>query len=335
MKRLFLVLFNILVVVIFSFCTRVEGEKEDNGLKIKEVSLPLRLIKAKSQSSDSSQCLTLNSISERLNKHEGIQQPVLNFEYDDKWIISYKIKADKTFDIYVVEKNMSQDARAKMLITTKKEEPTAIISALMIAYDNYAEKPGKLETEEWEATIQEDLSLKVLKTYQVILADKKLDYIDINELSSSNRSKNEVEEFYQIESDGTISFVENVIFSKPEVVQPILNYRAIVAFKVLDENFEDINDEWMLNIAELEMLCQKFDIIFIQNYEDMSQIVIHDSDGNVKDTLNLSLYTKTASMGYVLLHSRKKHEFVNFQSIKGVLESISNYFNIDVLEDIP
>ena len=324
-----------MVIFVFTSCTRSDGDKDNSLLKIKEETLPLRMIKAKTQSSDSSQCLILKGISERLNKHEGIQKPVLNFEYDDKWVVSYKIKADRTFDIYVVEKNSNQDARAKMLITTKKEDPTSVISALIIAYDNYVEQPGKLETEEWEATIKEDLSLKVLKTYQVITADQKLDYIDINELSSTKRSKNEVEEFYQIEEDGTILFVDNVIFSKPEVVQPILNYRAIVAFKIMDENQEDSNDEWMLNIAELEIVCQKFEIIFIQNYEDLSQTIVVDSQGNVKDTLNLSMYSKNASMGYVLLHSRKKHEFVSFQSIKGVLESISNYFNIDVFEDVP
>ena len=324
-----------MVIFVFTSCTRSDGDKDNSLLKIKEETLPLRMIKAKTQSSDSSQCLILKGISERLNKHEGIQKPVLNFEYDDKWVVSYKIKADRTFDIYVVEKNSNQDARAKMLITTKKEDPTSVISALIIAYDNYVEQPGKLETEEWEATIKEDLSLKVLKTYQVITADQKLDYIDINELSSTKRSKNEVEEFYQIEEDGNILFVDNVIFSKPEVVHPILNYRAIVAFKIMDENQEDSNDEWMLNIAELEIVCQKFEIIFIQNYEDLSQTIVVDSQGNVKDTLNLSMYSKNASMGYVLLHSRKKHEFVSFQSIKGVLESISNYFNIDVFEDVP
>lgn len=333
MKRIgFWIIILFLLLMSYSCSSAIE-EKDIHENSIKEVSLPIGIINANNISSDSSHFVILKGIMNKIMKHDKMQNPVLNFEYDDKWIISYKIKADKTFDIYVVEKQTANDIRAKMLITTKKEDPTSLISAVIIAYDNYVEKPGKIETEEWEASIKNDLSLKIIKSYNVITSVDKTDYIDVADLSANKKKLNEVEEIFQIDDDGNIVFVENIIFSKPELVQSVLNYRAFLAFKISDPEFEDINDEWMLNIAELEVACNRAGIIFMENYEDLSSVAIRDSEGNMKDSLNLSNFSKNASMGYVLLHSKKKPEFIPFQPVSPVLKSISDYFNIEIIDE--
>lgn len=326
----------IIILFFLSFCyscSLTVDEKVTRENLIKEEILPIGIIKANNLSSDSSHSVILNGIMDKMMKHDKMQNPVLNFEYDDKWIISYKIKADKSFDIYIVEKQTAHDARAKMLITTQKEDPTKLISAIMIAYDNNTETPGKLETEEWEASIKDDLSLKIIKSYTIITSVDKADYIDVADLSTNRKKINEVEEAFQINDDGNIAFVENIIFSKPELVEPVLNYRAFVAFIILDTEFEDINDEWMLNIAELEVACNRAGIIFMENYEDLSSVVICDSEGNIKDSLNLSSFSQNASMGYILLHSKKKPEFVPFQAASNVLKLISDYFNIEIFDE--
>ncbi|MDD2412524.1 MAG: hypothetical protein RBS19_09975 [Bacteroidales bacterium] len=332
MKKNGLGLFVLALLLFNVSCSSKANDKETNENAIMEVSLPIGIINANNISSDSTHSIILKGIMGKMMKHDKIQNPILNFEYDDKWIVSYKIKADKTFDIYVVEKQTTNDARAKMLITTKKEDPTSLISVVMIAYDNYMDKPGKIETEEWEATIKDDLSLKIIKTYNVITSVDKADYIDVADLSTNKTKLNEVEEIYQIDDEGNIVFIENIIFSKPELVQPVLNYRAFLAFKISDYDFEDINDEWMLNIAELEIACKRVNIIFIENYQDLSSVVIRDSEGNKKDSLDLSSFSQNVSMGYVLLHSKKKPEFVPFQPVSLVFKSISDYFNIEILD---
>lgn len=333
MKRIGFWIIILFLLLLGYSCSSLVEEKESRESLIKEISLPIGFIKANNLSSDSSHFVILNGIMDKMMKHNKMQNPVLNFEYDDKWIISYKIKADKSFDIYVVEKRSAHDARAKMLITTQKEDPTKLISAVMIAYDNYTEKPGKLETEEWEASIKDDLSLKIIKSYSIITSVDKADYIDVTDLSANRKTLNEVEEIFQIDDEGNIVFVENIIFSKPELVEPVLNYRAFVAFKILDTEFEDINDEWMLNIAELEVACNRAGIIFMENYEDLSSVVIRDSEGKMKDSLNLSSFSQNASMGYILLHSKKKPEFVPFQAYSSLRKSISDYFNIEILDE--
>lgn len=333
MKRIGFWIIILFLLLLGYSCSSLVEEKESRESLIKEISLPIGFIKANNLSSDSSHFVILNGIVDKMMKHNKMQNPVLNFEYDDKWIISYKIKADKSFDIYVVEKRSAHDARAKMLITTQKEDPTKLISAVMIAYDNYTEKPGKLETEEWEASIKDDLSLKIIKSYSIITSVDKADYIDVTDLSANRKTLNEVEEIFQIDDEGNIVFVENIIFSKPELVEPVLNYRAFVAFKILDTEFEDINDEWMLNIAELEVACNRAGIIFMENYEDLSSVVIRDSEGKMKDSLNLSSFSQNASMGYILLHSKKKPEFVPFQAYSSLRKSISDYFNIEILDE--
>ncbi len=328
--------FIILCSVFFSvtFCARDAAESEnENANTIQEIGLPIRIIKANTMVSDSSQVLIIDDVSSILCKHEKIQKPVLNFQYDNKWVISYKIRADKSFDIYVVEKHSDQKAHSKMLITTQKEDPSSVISAVMIAYDNYSEIPGKIETEEWEATIKEDLSLKILKTYNIVASDEKSGYIDVAELSSNAKKKNEVEEIYKISDDGVIEFVENVVFLQPEVTQPILNYRALLAFNMLNENIEDVNDEWILNVAEIQMACQRSGILFFENYENLSSVIIRNEKGDMLDSLNLSKYSQNSSMGYLLLHSKKEPQFVQFQSASDVLKSVSEYFNIDFFDE--
>lgn len=333
MKRIGFWIIILFLLLLGYSCSSLVEEKESRESLIKEISLPIGFIKANNLSSDSSHFVILNGIMDKMMKHNKMQNPVLNFEYDNKWIISYKIKADKSFDIYIVEKQTAHDARAKMLITTQKEDPTKLISAIMIAYDNNTEKPGKLETEEWEASIKADLSLKIIKSYSIITSVDKADYIDVTDLSANRKTLNEVEEIFQIDDEGNIVFVENIIFSKPELVEPVLNYRAFVAFKILDTEFEDINDEWMLNIAELEVACNRAGIIFMENYEDLSSVVIRDSEGKMKDSLNLSSFSQNASMGYILLHSKKKPEFVPFQAYSSLRKSISDYFNIEILDE--
>lgn len=323
----------ILTFLLFSVsCTSKMIEKDPHENAIKELSLPIGIINANNISSDSSHSMILKGIMGKIIKHDMIQSPILNFEYDNKWIVSYKIKADKTFDIYVVEKQTTHDARAKMLITTRKEDPTNLISVVMIAYENYMDKPGKIETEEWEASIKDDLSLKIIKTYNVINSEKKTDYIDVADLLAQKRKLNEVEEIYQIDEEGNINFIENIVFSKSELVQSMPNYRAFLAYKIPNYDSEDINDKWMLNIAELEVACSKVNIIFMENYEDLTSVVIRDSEGNKKDSLDLSSFSHNMSMGYILLHSKKKPEFIPFQPVGLLFKSISDYFNIETLD---
>lgn len=334
-KRNFVIFCISCFVFAFISCNNQDDAKTDNLNKIyPELKPPFRIGINQIKEKDSTFEIVLSKYKDRLISTIETQNPILKFNYHDRWKICYKINTKKTFDIFVVEQHDNQDAHSLMLITSKKEQPQNIISAVIVGLENYAEDVDKIESEDWSAIINENLNIKILKKHEIISSSSKEKIIDFSENTNIKKSIDEVEETYKINDDGSIVFVDKAIFNKQSAIKQDLSYRAVIAFNKInsDDNIEN-SDEWMINNVEIQNACQLQNILFIQTYDNFNNVIISNNEGIQLDTIDISIITEKMQKGYVLVHSKMDPNFVDFTDIKTVLKAISAYFNIELLFD--
>lgn len=334
-KKLFFKICLTFFIISFISCKNNKGSDDSIGNKIyPELKPPFRIGVNQIQEKDSTFDIELTKFKERLIKSIQIQNPILQFEYQNRWKICYKVNSEKNFDIYVVEQTDEKDASSLMLITTQKANPQNIISAVMVGLENYIENPNKIEAEDWSAFIDENLSIKVLKKYETIISSNNENLIDLSENSNIKKSIDEIEETYKINDDGSIVFIDKAIFNKQSAIKQDLSYRAVIAFNKInsDDNIEN-SDEWMINNVEIQNACQLQNILFIQTFDNFNNVIISNNEGIQLDTIDISIITEKMQKGYVLVHSKMDPSFVDFTDKNTILTAISAYFNIDLLFD--
>lgn len=326
----------LLIIIGFLIITSSCNSGKDSDLSHKtsnypELKPPFRIGVNQIQEKDSTFDIELNKFKERLIKSIQIQNPILQFEYQNRWKICYKVNSGKNFDIYVVEQTDEKDASSLMLITTQKANPQNIISAVMVGLENYIENPNKIEAEDWSAFIDENLSIKVLKKYETIISSNNENLIDLSENSNIKKSIDEIEETYKINDDGSIVFVDKAIFNKQSAIKQDLSYRAVIAFNKInsDDNIEN-SDEWMINNVEIQNACQLQNILFIQTYDNFNNVLISNNEGIQLDTIDISIITEKMQKGYVLVHSKMDPKFIEYSNKNEIIKAISDYFNIDL-----
>lgn len=334
-KRDFVIFCISCFVFAFISCNNLDDAKTDNLNKIyPELKPPFRIGINQIKEKDSTFEIVLTKYKERLISTIETQNPILKFNYHDRWKICYKINTNKTFDIFVVEQHDNQDAHSLMLITSKKEQPQNIISAVIVGLENYTEDVDKIESEDWSAIINENLNIKILKKHEIISSSSKEKIIDFSENTNIIKSIDEVEETYKINDDGSIVFVEKAYFSKPSTQNIDLSYRAVVAFKYTNDENDDLsNDEWMLNNIEIQNACTSQNIYFCQAYDNFENVFITDNSNNILDTINISFATQQSSKGYVMIHSKHTPSYIEYNDKKIILKAISAYFNLELMID--
>lgn len=275
----------------------------------------------------------LSDIKNKLVQNSQIQNPIMPFELSNKWIVCYRINTDRNFDLFVAYQKNNLDSRILALISTKKNQISEIISAVYVGLDNYSEISENIEFEEWSTMINTDLSLKIHKQYQRITALEIEKNDDFSEKVNTRKSKTEIEETYRIDDKGQIEFINKAVFSEPSVPKNELSYRAVIAFKISNEDDDPINDEWMINNVEIQNICTYQNILFIQAYDNFNQIIVSNDSGNIIDSLDISFITNKISKGYVMVQSKNDPSFIEFGDKNNILKAISNYFNIELLLD--
>ncbi len=323
-----------LIIINTSCSTNNENDSNSNSAIYPELTPPVRVSINQIQEKDSINGLIISDVKKKLIKNSEIQNDILKFNFENKWSICYRVNADKKFDIFVLEQINKQNLRSLIIVTSQKDQPENIFSAVIVGLENYSENSTKIETENWSTSINSDLSFKILKQYEAIIAIDSKKMIDLSENNSTRTSKTEVEETYQIKEDGTIEFINKAIFSSP--ISPVkkLSYRAVIAFKMInDENDDPMNEEWMLNNIEIQNACLAHNILYIQVYDNFNSVLITNESGITLDTIDISFVTEKTQKGYVLIHSKMDPSFVDFSDKNTVLKAISDYFNIELMLD--
>lgn len=320
-------------LIIASSCNSGKEKETNHLLLYPELKPPFRIGVNQISDKDSIPELQLN-FKNKLVNDEKSQSQILQFEYKNNWKVCYKINTDKQFDILIVQQTNPSDAHSLMLITTQKDNPDNVISALIVGLENYSENEEKIESEDWNSFINSDLSINVRKEYQAIFNTEIGKNETFSERVNTKTNVTEVEEKYQIKDDGKISFIDKAIFSKPSIQQKELSYRAVIAFKSSNEELDDpMNDEWLLNNVEIQNTCSYQNIFFIQAYDNFGQVFITDNFGNIMDTIDITFATNKILKGYVMIHSKYTPNYIDYSDKKTVLTAISSYFNINLLLD--
>ncbi|MEI6347348.1 MAG: hypothetical protein WCP69_05305 [Bacteroidota bacterium] len=309
----------VICLLVVSSCS--EGSK-DQSLReqtIKELKLPATISFLDTDTSNieflnQELCNQLNSI----NKSQHQNASKINFNYQEKWNIGYRIKSDKDFDIMVVEQG--KDSKVKCLITISKQKPVRIISSIIVALDNYKEAKGVLEAENWTSEISPDLVVKVNKHYEKILNDDEV------ESKGANVANNQ--DLYKILADGKIEIVSKNEASKQDSII-LKKYSTVIIFmnKPTDEA-PQLSEDWLLFNTEVENFCTSSGIQAQYCYDNFENVAILNIKKKQIAKINIQKFVDQYGSGYLLTSDDTQPLYVPFGPSEETIKYIRQYFQI-------
>lgn len=316
-----ILILSIVGLLLFLFsCSQGNDKNSLREQTIKELNLPATINFSESDSS-LSEALSeeLTSQLYELNKKQMTDKSKIKFNYQDKWHIGYRIKADKGFDIMVVQQE--KDAKIKCLITVSKQKPIRIISSIIVALDNYNEAKGMLESENWTSEISPDLTVKVNKHYEKILNE------DVENNSQGSNVENN-HDIYRIQPDGKIESVSKKESNKQDSLA-LKKYNAVIIFmnKPSDED-PQLSEDWLLFNTEVENYCETVGILVQYCYDNFSNVTILNSKKRPLAKINIQKFVDQFSSGYIFTSSDNPLIYVPFGPSEETIRYIKQYYKI-------
>lgn len=320
-KKWFLRIYMISMLIFLFSCSRENNENSLRNQTINELVLPATINFSETDTSIREYLSEeLTKQLNELNKNQIQDHSKIKYNYQDKWNIGYKIKSEKDFDIMVVEQ--LGEAKIKCLITISKKNPIRIISSIIVALDNYQEKKGILESENWTSEISSDLKVKVKKHYEKI--------VDENEVSKPGLNVVNNHDLYKILPDGTIENISKNDGNKKDSIMSSKYDVVIIFMNKLADEAPQLSEDWLLFNTEIENFCNSSDIQVQYCYDNFEQVSIVNSKKKTVAKLNIKKYSQQYNSGYILASDDSPMIYIPYGPSDVTIKYIKQYFKLSL-----
>ncbi|MBO4737988.1 MAG: hypothetical protein J5606_00330 [Bacteroidales bacterium] len=233
----------------------------------------------------------------------------------ENWIAECEIESfSSDFDIWLITNE--GEPYLKLLVTVAENEK--FIDLIPIACNVGTEKTKYVESEYWQASIDEEYRIIITKQY-----DKLYSLSDEGYESGKSVSKKTEDEYY-IADNGTFVYVEKNIFN--------IDYKAIVMFADKEKLLNPLDDEWIWNAITIQENIESLDILFKEVYSDFDKVSIYNYQGEEVDIVDISNFISTTDKGFIILQKDKDPLFVPYGSPQDVLNKAMLFFEMPIIK---
>lgn len=296
-------------------CNRKKG---DATLILPQTALPCS-VSCETPLTDSVYAVPENfeSVLYRLLKQPRGKKMELRSPYPEAWQLETTLESPfPGVDLWIVSNQ--GEAVYKLLLTVSvprsEKESAEVIDGLLLAYSVANEQSNRIESEAWNAEIDDDMQIRVHKRYEVLYSMS-----DTTHSQRDNRL-NEVTDLFHVDYNGYITYEE------PQFTE---QYRAIVQFMDTAESGLQLDDEWMENAMLMQSNLEPLNIYFLEVFQHFDEVLLTNYHGEAVDKVDIASFLKTYGRGYVLLEKGKKPRYVRYGAAVNCLKKAFALWEID------
>lgn len=237
----------------------------------------------------------------RFLKHMPGSGCTLRADFPESWQLEGAFPSPSSdYDLWLVS-DKGEGIYKVLLTVSAPEDPAAereALSALVVAYSYAVEKPGQIESEEWQSELDDTWGLCIRKKYECLRS-----LSDSVETALAGKETETKDCFrLQVES-GRFVYVE------PEYNEA---YRAVIQFADTTRISLASDTAWLANAMAMQEALEPENIYFMELFQGFEHVMVTNYLGELVDEVDLSDFLKNYSRGYLVLEKGKKPRYLRY-----------------------